>query len=192
VVVRQRPTEQAHLVLGVPGVAQRDDSRWALRVLDSVLGGGMSSRLFQHVREDRGLAYSTYSYATSYSDAGLFGAYVGTSPGRVDEVLSVVRNELDAIADDLDVDEVERAKGALTGHTVLALEDTASRMSRLGQQAIAGDELVTVDEALRRIAAVEVDDVRAIARAILGRPRDLALVGPFAPEESDRFTAAVR
>jgi predicted Zn-dependent peptidase len=191
VVVRHRPTEQAHLVLGVPGVAQGDDARWPLRVLDTLLGGGMSSRLFQTIREERGLAYTTYSYLASYSDAGLLGAYVGTSPAHVDEVLRVLRHELDTLADDVDATEVERAKRALAGQMVLALEDTTSRMARLGQQAVAGEELVTVDEAIRRIGEVDVDAVRQLARDVLGRPRDLALVGPFAPDERDRFTAAV-
>ena len=190
--IRQRPTEQVHLVLGTPGIAQTDDDRWALRVLDTLLGGGMSSRLFQEIREERGLAYNTYTYAACYTDGGLFGAYAGTSPGKVDEVLDLLRQALDEVARDVTAAEVERARGALTGSTVLALEDTGSRMSRLGRQVATGAPIVTVDEALRRIAEVEVDDVRRVAVRVLERPRDLAVVGPFAPEEADRFAASVR
>jgi predicted Zn-dependent peptidase len=189
--VRPRPTEQAHVVLGGPGIGQRDDDRWALRVLNTLLGGGMSSRLFQEIREQRGLAYSTYSYASSYTDGGLFGAYVGTAPGKVDEAVELLRLELDRVGDDVTVDEVERAKGALKGGTVLSLEDTGSRMTRLGKQVATGTPIVTVDEALERIAAVDVDDVRRVATRVLGQPRDLAVVGPFAEDEAERFAAVV-
>jgi predicted Zn-dependent peptidase len=185
--ILHRPSEQAHLVLGGAGLHHRDADRFAMRVLDTVLGGGMSSRLFQEIRETRGLAYSAFSYAPAYSDAGLVGAYVGTAPGKVDEVLDVLAHELDRIADDVTADEVERAVGALTGGTILGLEDTGSRMSRLGRQLVTGAELIDVDEALVRIGAVDVDAVRAIARRVLTAPRGLALVGPFAPHEGERF-----
>jgi predicted Zn-dependent peptidase len=191
ITIRQRPTEQAHLVLGVPGLALGDDDRWALRVLDTVLGGGMSSRLFQEIRERRGLAYATYSYAASYTDAGLYGAYVGTAPGKVDEVLDVLGAEFDRIADDITDDEVSRAKGTLKGATVLSLEDTGSRMSRLGRQVANGQPIVTVDEALEHIAGVDIDAVQRVAARLLGQPRDLAVVGPFAEDEGDRFAEAV-
>jgi predicted Zn-dependent peptidase len=190
--LRQRPTEQAHVVLGVPGISQCDDDRWALRVLNTLLGGGMSSRLFQEIREQRGLAYSTYSYASSYTDGGIFGAYVGTAPGKVDEAVDLLRHELDRVVDDVTDAEVERAKGALKGGTVLSLEDTGSRMTRLGKQVATGTEIVTVDEALERIASVDLDDVRRVAERVLRQPRDLAVVGPFASDEADRFADAVR
>jgi len=189
--LRPRPTEQAHVVLGVPGIAHRDEDRWALRVLNTLLGGGMSSRLFQEIREVRGLAYSTYSYSSSYTDGGLFGAYVGTAPGKVDEALQVLREQLDTVADDVTVDEVERAKGALKGGTVLSLEDSGSRMSRLGKQIATGADFVTVDAALGHIADVSVDDVRRVAARVLHQPRDLAVVGPFGDDEHDRFAAAL-
>ncbi|MFA9431258.1 M16 family metallopeptidase [Egicoccus sp. AB-alg2] len=189
--LRPRPTEQAHVVLGVPGIAHRDQDRWALRVLNTLLGGGMSSRLFQEIRETRGLAYSTYSYTSSYTDGGLFGAYVGTAPGKVDEALQVLREQLDAVAHDVTADEVDRAKGALKGGTVLSLEDSGSRMSRLGKQVATGADFVTVDDALAHIGAVTVDDVQRVAARVLQRPRDLAVVGPFAANEHDRFAAAL-
>lgn len=189
--VRQRPTEQAHVVLGMPGVSQTDEDRWGLRVLNTLLGGGMSSRLFQEIREVRGLAYTTFSYASSYTDGGLIGAYVGTAPGKVDEVLTVLRDELDRVVTDVTIEEVERAKGALKGGTVLGLEDTGSRMSRIGQQVATGVPIVTVDEALERIGRVDLDEVRRVATSILSRPRDLAVVGPFGEDEADRFAPAV-
>ncbi len=189
--VRQRPTEQVHVVMGVPGLADQDDDRWAMRVLNTALGGGMSSRLFQEIREERGLAYTAYSHASYYTDTGLFEAYVGTAPGKLDEVLEVLRGELDRVAEDITAEEVERAKGALTGATVLSLEDTGSRMTRIGRQVVAGAPIVTVDEALRRISEVDVEAVRRVTARVLGRPRDLAIVGPFATDEADRFAHVV-
>lgn len=189
--ILHRPSEQAHIVLGGAGLHHRDADRFALRVLDTVLGGGMSSRLFQEIRERRGLAYSAFSYASAYTDAGLVGAYVGTAPGKTDEVLAVLTHELDRIVTDVTDAEVTRAKGALTGGTVLGLEDTGSRMSRLGRQLVTDAEPVSVDEALARIAAVDVDAVRAVAERVLTGPRGLALVGPFGAEESDRFRDVV-
>jgi predicted Zn-dependent peptidase len=191
VLVRHRPTEQAHVVLGVPGLAQSDEDRWSLKVLMTLLGGSMSSRLFQTIREERGLAYTTYGYASSYSDGGLVGAYAGTTPGKLDEVLGLLRAELDRVDEDVTEAEVARAKGALVGATVLGLEDTGSRMSRLGKQVVTDAVLLSIDQALARVEAVDVDAVRAVARRVLHRPRDLALVGPFAPEEADRFAPVV-
>jgi len=189
--LRQRPTEQVHVALGVRGVSQLDDDRFAVRVLDGLLGGGPSSRLFHEIRETRGLAYSTYSDAATYTDAGLFGAFAGTSPGKVDEVVELMRRELDRVAEDVTPAEVERAKGALTGATILSLEESGSRMVRLGSQAAGGAPIVTVEESLRRIAEVGVEDVRRVAHRLLDRPRSLAVVGPFGSAEVDRFAAAV-
>jgi predicted Zn-dependent peptidase len=185
--IRHRPTEQAHLALGMAGVAQRDPDRWPLRVLNVALGGGMSSRLFQELREVRGLCYATYSYASSYADAGMVGAYVGTAPGKVDETLAVLGDQLRGVADDITADEVERAKGAMSGGTVLGLEDPESRMGRVGKQVATGVPIVTVDEALERIDAVTVEDVARVARRVFGAPWNLAVVGPFAEDETDRF-----
>jgi len=189
--IRHRPSEQAHVVLGGGGLDQHDEDRFALKVLDTLLGGGMSSRLFQGIRETRGLAYSTFSYAASYTDAGLVGAYVGTAPGKVDEVLVLLRDELTALADDVTAAEVERAKGMLTGSTVLGLEDPGSRMSRLGRQLVTGAPAVGVEEALVRIAAVDLDAVRRVAARLHAGPYDLAVVGPFAEDEVARFVEVV-
>jgi predicted Zn-dependent peptidase len=190
--IGHRPTVHAHVVLGVPGLARDDDRRFALLVLNQVLGGGMSSRLFQEVREERGLAYSTYSYHTAYADAGWFGAYAGTSPGRVDDLLKVLSGELDRLAETISPEEIERAKSGVKGSIVLSLEDTGSRMTRLGKMICTAAEPLTIDEAIARVEAVDLDAVRALAGELFGRPRCLALVGPFTDDDVARFETFVR
>ncbi|HVU73024.1 MAG TPA: pitrilysin family protein [Mycobacteriales bacterium] len=163
-----RPTEQANIVIGTHGFARRDERRFALGVLNNALGGGMSSRLFQEVREKRGLAYSVYSFASAYADAGLFGVYAGCAPKRVKEVLAVTRDVLaDVAAHGLTDDEMLRGKGQLRGALVLGLEDTSARMTRIGKAALAYGEQMSVDETLRRIEAVTPDEVRALAAELL-------------------------
>lgn len=190
--IRHRPTEQVHVALGVRGLPRDDDRRFALLVLNAVLGGGMSSRLFQEVREQRGLAYSTYSYHAAYGDAGWFGAYAGTSPARVDEVLRVVSDELDGFAASVTDDEVARAKGSVKGAVVLGMEDSGSRMTRLGKMICTGAEVVSIDEALRRIDAVDRADVEALASELFEGPRCLAVVGPFTDDDRARFEPFAR
>jgi predicted Zn-dependent peptidase len=184
-----RPIEQANLVLGVPGLPHTDDRRFALGVLSSALGGGMSSRLFQEVREKRGLAYSVYSYTAQYADTGVFGVYAGCLPKKVDQVLDICRDQLVSVADrGLTDEELARGKGQLRGSLVLGLEDSGSRMSRIAKAELVYGELLSVDEVLRRIEEVTLDDVRAVAAATLGRRPTLAVIGPF---EDHDFSAAV-
>ena len=184
--VEQRGTEQANLVLGTTALRRDDPRRPALQVLNTALGGGTSSRLFQEVREERGLAYSVYSSVQAFADTGSFEVYVGCTPGKVREVLGLVRDELDAVAQHGLTDaEVRRAKGALRGSLVLDLEDTGSRMSRLGKAALLHDELLTADELLDRFAAVTLDDVRAVAADVLTRPLALGAIGPFDDDLSE-------
>ncbi|MCY1145199.1 pitrilysin family protein [Actinoplanes sp. Pm04-4] len=180
VVVRNRDTEQGHLVVGGVGIGRRDERRFALGVLNNVLGGGMSSRLFQEIREKRGLAYSVYSYASQYADAGLFGVYAGSAPGKVDEVLDLVRAELERVAaQGVSADEVARGKGMVKGSYVLGLEDTGSRMSRLAKSELLYGDLMGVDELLARVDAVTTGEVNEVAAQLLGQPMSLAVVGPF-------------
>jgi len=180
VAVHRRPIEQANLVLGMRGLSRTDDRRFALGVLNGALGGGMSSRLFQEVREKRGLAYSVYSYAAQFADTGLFGVYAGCQPARVDEVLALCREQLATVAaDGITAEELERGKGQARGGLVLALEDTGSRMSRLGKSELSYYELLSVEEILGRIQAVTLDDVRAVAGDVLTGPLALAVIGPF-------------
>ncbi|MDQ4129952.1 MAG: insulinase family protein, partial [Actinomycetota bacterium] len=190
--IRSRPTEQAHVVLGTRGLSRDDERRFVLYVLNTILGGGMSSRLFQGIREERGLAYSTYSYHSSYLDGGYLGAYAGTTPAKVDELLKVLCDELDRFPDTIEAHEVERAKASVKGGIVLGLEDTSSRMTRLGKMVATGAEVVSVDEALRRVDAVDFDAVGQLASDLLTAPRCLAIVGPFEPEDRERFAAYVR
>jgi predicted Zn-dependent peptidase len=179
-VVHGKDTEQAHVVFGVRGVHRHDDRRFTLGVLNQVLGGGMSSRLFQEIREKRGLAYSVFSYASQYADAGVFGVYAGCAPGRVDEVLGLVREELVTVAGKgLTDDEVARGKGMLKGATVLGLEDTGSRMSRIGKGELLYGDVLDVDELLGRIDAVSVEGVRSVASELLSQPMSLGVIGPF-------------
>lgn len=179
-VVREKDTEQAHLVYGCPAIGRLDDRRFALGVLNNCLGGGMSSRLFQEIREKRGLAYSVYSYTSQYADSGVFAVYAGCAPGKVDELLDLVKAELAEVASNgLTESEVLRGKGMMKGSLVLGLEDTGSRMSRLAKGEMLYDEMLSVDDLLARVDAVTVADVRAIAADILSRPMTLAVVGPF-------------
>lgn len=189
VVVSQRPTEQAHVVLGTVGMSRRDPRRFAMGIMSSALGGGMSSRLFQEVREKRGLAYSVYSFASHFADAGLFGVYAGCAPRRADEVLALCREQLELIAaSGITDDELARAKGQSRGSLVLGMEDTGSRMSRIGKSELMHGELLSVDEVLARVNAVTREDVRGVAADLLARPLALGVIGPF---DDHDFTSVI-
>ncbi len=180
ITVTDRPTEQANLILGGTALARGDDRRFALGVLNNALGGGMSSRLFQEIREKRGLAYSVYSFTTQHAGAGQFGVSVGCHPAKVPEVLALVREQLaDVASNGIDDAEVARGKGQSRGGLVLGLEDMGSRMSRIGKGELSYGEVLTVDELLARIDAVTPEDCRAVAADVLRRPQCLAVVGPF-------------
>jgi len=186
--VRSKETEQAHLVLGVPALDRHDERRFTLSVLDQALGGGMSSRLFQEIRERRGLAYSVYSFDTQYADAGLFGVYAGCAPRRAHDVLDLMRAELDRVATSgLTDEEIRRGKGMLRGATVLGLEDTYSRMSRNGKAELVYGNILSIDEVLARIDAVTPDDIRTLAADLFAGPVSLSVVGPFAETDFNGF-----
>ncbi|HET8560001.1 MAG TPA: pitrilysin family protein [Marmoricola sp.] len=174
-----RPFEQVNQVLGVRGLVRSDVRRHSLGVLNAALGGGSSSRLFQEVRERRGLAYSVFSFATSYSDAGLVGVAVGSLPSRAGEVLDVVREELRKVAESgISPEELRRGQGQLRGGLVLSLEDSVSRMTRLGESELFLDRLLSVDEVLERIEAVTCAQVQQLAAELFSQPVTLATVGP--------------
>ena len=174
--------EQVNLILGVNGLVRTDDRRYVLGVLNAALGGGTSSRLFQEIREHRGLAYSVYSFAAHYSDAGMVGVALGCLPSKVDEVLSVVRRELGTFADKgITAEELERGKGQLRGSLVLSLEDSGSRMSRIAKAELLYDEMPSMDEVIRRVDAVSVDDVQVLAKELFAQRETLAMVGPLEP-----------
>ncbi|MEV5413648.1 pitrilysin family protein [Thermopolyspora sp. NPDC052614] len=187
--VVDRPTEQANLVLGTTGLARTDDRRFALGVLNAALGGGMSSRLFQEIREKRGLAYSAYSYTSQYADTGQFGIYVGCLPTKIDDVLKICRDEVArVVADGITEEEIVRGKGQMRGGLVLGLEDTGSRMSRIGKSELVYDTLMSVDDVLERIDAVTPEDIALVAADVLNRPLTLAVIGPYAGKD---FTDAI-
>jgi predicted Zn-dependent peptidase len=174
-----RPFEQVNIVLGMKGLTRTDERRYALGVLNTALGGGTSSRLFQEVREHRGLAYSVYSFASHHADAGLVGVSVGCLPGKLDDVLATVRAELAKVAaDGITADELARGKGQLRGGLVLGLEDSGSRMSRLGKAELVYDEFLSIDDVIAKIDGVTLDEVRDVAAALFAQPEVLAIVGP--------------
>ncbi len=183
-VLRPEDSEQAHLMIGVPGLARHDPRRSALLVLSTALGGGPSSRLFQQVREQRGLAYQVYSAVTSYSDAGSFAVYAGCAPERLDEVTTVVCAVLgDVAAHGLTPAELVRAQGALRGGLILGLEDTASRMNRIGRSELDYGRQRPIEESLDRIAAVTGEQVAELARDLLSGPLTATVVGPYDAED---------
>jgi predicted Zn-dependent peptidase len=172
-----KETEQYHVALGAPGIARDDERRFALRVLDNVLGGTSSSRLFQEVREQRGLAYSVYSFTGSYAGTGQIGLYLGTRPDNVKTAMEVVGTELDRLlADGVTAEELTRSKENVKGRVVLSLESTTSRMNRLGSSVLADMPVLTVDEVVERIDAVSLDDVAALAREFYA-PERLSAAG---------------
>jgi predicted Zn-dependent peptidase len=183
VAVLERPLEQAHLVLGTRALPRDDPDRYALAVVDQVLGGGMSSRLFQEVRERRGLAYSVFSYRSAFVDTGSLAVYAATAPEHLDEVLGVVRAELDRLVADGGVSdrELAGAKGHLTGSLALSLESSASRMHRIGRNELALGEVPTLDDVVADVEAVSAADVARVIERVLGDGRRaLAVVGPGA------------
>ena len=179
--VVERDTEQAHLCVGVPSGDRNDPDRTVLAVLTSALGGGMSSRLFRSIREERGLAYSCYSASSAYSDVGSFSVYAGCQPDHLGEVAKLIGQELALVAESgLAENELSRVKGQLAGSLVLALEDTESRMSRIGKTLLVRKEFRSIEDELAAIRAVSQADVGALAKRLLSRPMTAAVVGPYA------------
>jgi len=178
--VLRRPTEQAHLALGFRAVPRQDPDREALDVVNHVLGGGMSSRLFDEIREQRGLAYAVYSSPAAYADAGALTVYAGTNPGTAPLVLDLVEEQLVKLrTQGISDAELDVAKGYLTGSFLLGLEDTASRMARVGGLLTTTGTLRPVDDQLARWRAVTQDDVRRVVARVLDGPRSLAALGPL-------------
>jgi len=185
----RKDTEQYHVCLGGPGLARHDERRFALRVLDNVFGGTSSSRLFQEVRERRGLAYAVYSFTSAYQDTGQIGLYIGTRPDNIGEGLAVVGSELARVREEpATPDELERAKENLKGRVVLALESTGARMNRLGSEILAGMPLLSLDETVERIDAVTLDDLAQLVDE-LWAPDRLSAAG-IGPDE-ERFDEAL-
>jgi predicted Zn-dependent peptidase len=190
--VVRRPTEQAHVVYGMRSVSRFDDRRWSLAVLNHVLGGGLSSRLFQKVREERGLAYSVWSERATYQDAGSLAVVVGTAPDHVDEVLRIVTGELELLATHGITDrELAVAKGNLRAEMLLSGEDSGARMGRIGASVLLHGEVQGIDQVLARVEAVGLDEVLAQAQELVEAPRTLSAVGPFDEDAFDDHVAAL-
>jgi predicted Zn-dependent peptidase len=181
---KRRKSEQAHICVGTDGLGRTDPDRFAFMIVNTALGGGMSSRLFQEIREKRGLAYSVFSYHQQFTEAGLFTCYAGTTPSRAEQVIGLLRRELEDVADGgLREDEFERGKGHVKGSMVLSLEDPGGRMSRLGKSEIAHGEFLSVDQTLRRVDRVSLADAQLVANRVLSGQLTLTVLGPFGAKD---------
>ncbi len=178
----ERDTEQAHLAVAVPGPDRDDEDRHSLAVVEHVLGGGMASRLFQSVREERGLAYSVYAYRLGFEGAGALAVYAGSSPSRSGEVLDLVMAELDRMAaSGITDEELASAKGHMRGSLALGLEDSGARMSRLGHAQLVHGRVKSLDEVEKKIEELTLEEVNESARRWLNGPRTVASIGPSKP-----------
>jgi predicted Zn-dependent peptidase len=186
---QRKDTEQYHVCLGAPGISRSDKRRFTASILDGVLGGSASSRLFQEIREKRGLAYSVYTYSSQYADTGQIGIYVGTREENLGPCLDIVGEQIAAVAaGEVKEEEIERAKENLKGRIMLSMELTSNRMSRLGKSLITDSELLSLDRILAEIEAVEISGVAELADLLLARDRlSAAAIGP----SEDRVLRAV-
>jgi predicted Zn-dependent peptidase len=178
--VLTKDTEQAHICLGVEGLPSGHDERFSLSVLDSILGGGMSSRLFQEIREKHGLAYAVFTYHSMHQETGSLTAYVGTRPDNVEQVVGLLREQVDKlVADGVTAEELHRSKESLKGSLVLGLENTRNRMTRLGKSEVTHGQLLSIDELISRVDSVTSADVHEMARRLFGGPSVLTVIGPL-------------
>ncbi|MEY4436933.1 MAG: hypothetical protein RL100_397 [Actinomycetota bacterium] len=176
--VIHRPIQQANVLVGMQGLVADDERRYAMGILNTVLGGGMSSRMFQEIREKRGLAYSVYSFNQGYSDGAYFGLYAGCSPAKTEEVTALMLDEFEKIAaDGIREDELQLAKGNISGGLALKYESTQARMNRLIAAEIVNGEFFDLDDSLQHINAVTVDQVQKLAADLAGRERSIVAVG---------------
>jgi predicted Zn-dependent peptidase len=179
-----KETEQSHICYGTSCMNAHHPDRFVLAIIDSVLGGGMSSRLFQEIREKRGLAYAVYSFHSLFQDTGQFAVYAGTRPDNTAEVIDLVREECERVAGSgLEDHEIERAQESIKGHLVLGLESTRNRMTRLGKNQVTGGEILSVDEVVERIEAVTADDVKRVAADVFAGETALAVIGPESEDQ---------
>jgi predicted Zn-dependent peptidase len=184
--VLSRPTEQAHLAVATPAPDRDDEDRHAMAVVEHVLGGGMSSRLFQSIREERGLAYSVYAYRLAFQGAGALAVYAGTSPTNTAEVLDLIHAEFERVAGaGITAAELENARGHIRGSMALGLEDTGARMSRIGHSQLVHGRVLDLDEIEARLAALTLQQVNQVAARWLSQPRTVAAVGPFDADRAD-------
>jgi len=188
-IVRRRHTEQAHLALGLPWVTRHDPDRHAATLLAHILGGGASSRLFQEVRERRGLAYTVYAYRSGYDDAGVLCLYAGTAPARAAETLAVIAGEVARLTEGVNERELEIARGGIIGSIALGLEDSGARMQRIGRSQLLHGGVPSIDDVTESFATVTTDDIRRVAARLLAAPRTLAVVSPLREDRVARWVA---
>jgi predicted Zn-dependent peptidase len=167
--VEKRELEQVHIAMALPGVAVIDPTLYSLQVFTNILGGGMSSRLFQEARERRGLCYSIYSFHMPYSDIGMFGLYAGTDAADTSELMRVIVGEIAGTADTLSETEVARAKAQMKAGLLMALESSGARIEQLARQMITRGRPIPVDELVAKVEAVTVESARAAGRALITR-----------------------
>ncbi|MBI5232715.1 MAG: insulinase family protein [Coriobacteriales bacterium] len=186
--VMRKDTEQAHIVYGTSVFDANDPDRFPLAVLDGILGGGMASRLFQEIREKRGLVYAVYSFQALYQDTGEFAVYAGTRPENAEEVVKLIQTEMEKVAmSGVTTEELDRVKQAAKGHLVLGMEATRNRMTRLGKNETTSTEMLSADEIMERFDAVTMEDLQRVAADVLGRERVLAAIGPFEAAELEHL-----
>lgn len=189
----ERDLEQAHLVLGFQGVGYRDEAFYALSVLTTLLGGGMSSRLFQEAREKRGLVYNIYAFAPSYTDTGLFGIYAGTREDDVGELIPVIVDQLNAVCNEVPEAELARARAQIRASILMSLESTSARCEQLARQLMIFGRPIPLAETMARIDAVDAERLRAVARRVFSTPPTFAVLGPIAHAPSvDDIAARLR
>ncbi|MHB9003807.1 MAG: M16 family metallopeptidase [Coriobacteriia bacterium] len=184
----EKETEQTHIIYGTAAMNAHHKDRFALSVMDSVFGGGMSSRLFQEIREKRGLVYSVYSFPALYQDTGSYAVYAGTRPENAEQVLGLIRQEMDKLhRGNITAKELTRSKESLKGQLMLGSESTRSRMTRLGKNAVINGEILSLTELVERIDAITLEDVARVADMVFSEERVLALIGPHTQQDVNRF-----
>ncbi len=180
-----KDTEQAHILLGMVTMDSRDDDRFPLQLLNDVVGGGMSSRLFQQIREQRGLAYAVQSFPALYQDTGQYTVYVGTRPENTKTVIDLVRAEFAKVAEEgITAEELARAQESAAGHLALSTEATRNRMMRLGRAEVCDNVVLSAEDVINRFNAVTLDDIRRVAAQLLVSPTTLAVIGPFNEDQA--------
>ncbi len=185
----EKDTEQAHILFGMVTMDSRDEDRFALQMLNDVVGGGMSSRLFQQIREQRGLAYAVQSFPVLYQDTGQYTVYVGTRPENAKTVIGLIRDEFAKVASEgITGEELDRAKESAAGHLVLSTEATRTRMMRLGRAEVCGNTVLSIEDVINRINAVTLEDVRRVAGRLLVSETTLAVIGPFTDAQITEMT----
>ena len=186
--VLTKDTEQTHIVYGASCMNAHHEDRFVLSILDTILGGGMSSRLFQEIREKKGLAYAVFSFHSLFQDTGQFAIYAGTRPANTEQVLRLAQAEIERISSTrVPAEELDRAKESIKGRLVLGMESTRNRMSRLGKSEVIGGELLAMDDVVERIEAVSAEDIRRVAESVFSGGKVLAMIGPHQAEDVEHL-----